>query len=244
MCRDIYRCKASYSVLTYPAMPNRDRNDVAAREALVAEIELTVRETCEHLGKARLDPRVFSAVRAVPRHAFVPDALRDRAYRNRPLAIGHGQTISQPYIVAVMTDMLNLTPDSRVLEIGTGSGYQTAILAELAGRVFTIETVAALSERAQAVLAVLGYRNVHFRIGDGNAGWPEHAPFDAIMVTAAAPAMPPALVEQLPPDGRMALPLGARDGPQSLIRVDKGDAGQIAKTEILPVAFVPLVTPG
>ena len=223
-------------------MPNREQNDAAERDALVAEIELEVRETREYLGKEQLDPRVLAAIRAVPRHAFVPDAMRARAYRNRPLSIGHGQTISQPYIVAVMTDALTLTPESRVLEIGTGSGYQAAILAELAGQVFTVETVAALSERAQSVLAVLGYRNIHFRIGDGNAGWPEHAPFDAIIVTAAAPAMPQALTEQLAPGGRMVLPLGITGGLQSLIRIDKDAAGRITETAMLPVAFVPLVS--
>jgi protein-L-isoaspartate(D-aspartate) O-methyltransferase len=244
MCRYICRCKAFFYVLTYTAMAKREDNDAAARAALAAEIELEVLETREYLGKARLDPRVLSAIRDVPRDAFVPDALRGRAYRNRPLSIGHGQTISQPYIVAVMTDALSLTPDSRVLEIGTGSGYQAAILAELAGQVFTIESVAALSERAQAVLAVLGYRNIQFRIGDGNAGWPEHAPFDAIIVTAAAPAMPPALVDQLAAGGRMVLPLGPQGGPQTLIRIDKDETGQITETALLPVAFVPLVAPG
>jgi len=248
MCRNISRCKPSGNVLTYPAMPSREPNSdtdvVAARDALVAEIELEVRATREFLGKARLDPRVLAALRAVPRHAFVPDSLRGRAYRNRPLAIGHGQTISQPFIVAIMTDMLQLTPDSRVLEVGTGSGYQAAILAELAERVFTIETVAALSERAQAVLAVLGYRNIQFHVGDGNAGWPEHAPFDAIIVTAAAPAMPQALIDQLAPRGRMVIPIGPRGGSQTLIRVDKDSAEQITETAMLPVAFVPLVAMG
>ncbi len=248
MCRNISRCKAPNIVFTYLAMTNGEPNGgsdwAVARDALVAEIELEVCATREYLGKARLDSRVLAALRAVPRHAFVPDSLRGRAYRNRPLAIGHGQTISQPYIVAIMTDMLQLTPDSRVLEVGTGSGYQAAILAELAERVFTIETVAALSERAQAVLSDLGYRNVQFHIGDGNAGWPEHAPFDAIMVTAAAPAMPQALVDQLAPGGRMVIPLGPRGGLQSLIRVDKDSAGRITETAMLPVAFVPLVATG
>ncbi len=231
-------------MLTYPVMRNRDHNDVAARESLVAEIEREVRETQVYLGKAHLDPRVLSAIRAVPRHAFLADSLRGRAYRNRPLSIGHGQTISQPYIVAVMTDALNLTRDQRVLEIGTGSGYQTAILAELAGRIFTIETVAALSEQAQAALAAQGYRNIRFRVGDGNAGWPEHAPYDAIIVTAAAAQMPGALIDQLAQGGRMVLSLGPQGGTQMLMRVDKDAVGRIVETAMLPVAFVPLVASG
>lgn len=245
MCRNISRCKASGIVLTYPVMPkpgsNSDADVVAAHEALVDEIEAEVRETSEFLGKARLDPRVLAAIRAVPRHAFVPHALRGRAYRNRPLPIGHEQTISQPYIVAVMTDMLSLAPDSRVLEIGTGSGYQAAVLAELAGRVFTVETVAALARRAEAILGELGYRNIQFRVGDGNAGWPEYAPYDAIIVTAAAPAMPQALIDQLAPGGRMVIPLGPHRGLQKLVRVDRDNTGKITETTTLPVAFVPLV---
>jgi protein-L-isoaspartate(D-aspartate) O-methyltransferase len=154
----------------------------AARDGLIAEIVAEMRYAEDYLGKATLDPRVIAAIRRVPREAFVPAEARALAYANRPLPIGHGQTISQPFIVAVMTDMLALAPGARVLEIGTGCGYQTAILAGLAAEVYTIEVVAPLAEAARERLQRLGYANIEFRIGDGRHGWPEHAPYDAIIV--------------------------------------------------------------
>lgn len=183
------------------------------------------------------DRRVLAALRKVPRHAFVPEAQQARAYEDRPLPIGHGQTISQPYVVAFMTELARIGPEDRVLEIGTGSGYQAAILAELAREVFSIEIVAPLAERAREVLARLGYENVHVRTGDGHAGWPEEAPFDAIVVTAAPPEVPRALLEQLAVGGRLVAPVGV--GSQALqIHTRTPDGFEVE--ESLPVRFVPM----
>lgn len=215
-----------------------------ARAALIAEIEEEVRETRSFLGKDRLDPRVMAALERVKREAFVPEEVRDLAYINRPLSIGHGQTISQPYIVAIMTDMLAVRPDARILEIGTGSGYQTAILAELAADVFTVEVVAALAQAARAQLESLGYTNIHYRIGDGHTGWPEEAPFDGIIVTAAAEKIPETFLSQLKSEGRLVIPIGHEFATQSLMRIDKDAQGNIATRSMLPVAFVPLVGKG
>jgi protein-L-isoaspartate(D-aspartate) O-methyltransferase len=216
-------------------------NPAATREGLIAEIVAEMRYAEDYLGKAALDPQVIAAIRRVPREAFVPTEVRELAYANRPLPIGHGQTISQPFIVAVMTDMLALAPGARVLEIGTGCGYQTAILAELAAQVYTIEVVAPLAEAARERLQQLGYANIEFRIGDGRAGWPEHAPYDAIIVTAAAPGRPERLVEQLAPGGRLAVPIGRAGATQRLTLIHKDAAGGISESIRLPVAFVPLV---
>ena len=212
-----------------------------AREALIAEIEAEIRDTRDFVGIDTLSSGVLRALRAVPREAFVPEKVRDLAYINRPLAIGHGQTISQPYIVAVMTEMLSLSADSRVLEIGTGCGYQTAVLAVLAKEVFTIEVVRPLGEAAAARLRERGYENIHFRIGDGRLGWPEHAPFDRIIVTAAAPERPSALLDQLAAGGRMVVPLGRSGFTQQLTCIDKDAEGVLRESGTLPVAFVPLV---
>ena len=222
-------------------MTVENANHAEARAALIAEIEAEVRDTSHFLGKSALDPAVIAAVRAVPREAFVPDAVRDLAYINRPLSIGHGQTISQPYIVAVMTDMLRLTPQSRVLEIGTGCGYQTAILATIAAEVFTVEVIGPLARSAEARLADLGFRNIQFRVGDGRLGWPEAAPFDAIIVTAAAAKPPSVLIEQLGTGGRLVVPVGRQHRTQFLTRIEKDAKGAIHKERMLPVAFVPLV---
>ena len=191
-------------------------------------------------GRHELDPGVADAMRRVPRERFVPAELAAHAYENRPLPIGHGQTISQPLIVAMMTQLLRLGPQSRVLEVGTGSGYQTALLAELAGEVVSIEVVDALAAEARARLEELGYRNVELLCGDGAAGCPEKAPFDAILVTAAADAIPPALIEQLRPGGRMVVPLGGHPATQELALVEKEPGGAIRERRLLPVAFVPL----
>jgi protein-L-isoaspartate(D-aspartate) O-methyltransferase len=184
------------------------------------------------------DPRVLSAMQSVPRHLFIPEPARSGAYGDFPVPIGHGQTISQPYIVAFMTEALRVAPEHRVLEIGTGSGYQAAVLSVLAKEVFTIEIVDALAKRARATLADLGYRNVEVRSGNGYLGWPEHAPYDRIMVTAAPPEVPPALVQQLKVGGLMAIPVGV--GDQELRIMRRAAAGmEIIAT--LPVRFVPMV---
>ncbi len=224
-----------------PATRAADPDDyAAARTALVSEIEREVRETRAWLGKDQLDARVIAALGAVPRHEFVPEALRGLAYANRPLPIGHEQTISQPYIVAIMTDLLATPADGRVLEIGTGSGYQAAVLAELVARVYTIEIVEPLGLEARERLARLGYENVEVRIGDGFQGWPEQAPFDAIIVTAAAPEVPPPLLEQLAPGGRMLIPIGRPLAGQDLLLIEKDALGHVSRREVLPVLFVPL----
>ena len=210
-----------------------------ARERMVREIEADVARTSSYLDTEALDPRVMAALGRVPRHEYVPDDVRRYAYENRPLPIGHGQTISQPYIVAVMTDLLKLEPGHRVLEVGTGSGYQAAILAELTARVHTIEIIEPLGQRARRVLASR-HANVETRIGDGYYGWQSQAPFDAIIVTAAAGHIPPPLLQQLRPGGRMIIPVGSRFMTQQLVLVRKDEEGTLTTEQILPVIFVPL----
>ncbi len=207
---------------------------------MIREIEAEVRSTNRWIGKSALDPRVMAAMAGVPRHEFVPPDMAAAAYRNEPLPIGHGQTISQPYIVALMTDLLAPKEDHVVLEVGTGCGYQTAVLCECVKQVYTIEVVQALAEQAQTRLTRLGYRNVEFRVGDGYYGWPEHAPYDGIMVTAAADDVPQPLIEQLKPGGYMAIPIGTLWSGQTLLQVHKDKQGDIHRREVLPVAFVPL----
>ena len=185
------------------------------------------------------DKAVLEAMRTVPRHAFVPDRQRHRAYADGPLPIGYGQTISQPYIVAYMTAMLNPKKDHKVLEIGTGSGYQAAVLAEIVKEVYTIEIVPELGASAKKRLKDLGYVNVTTRVGDGYFGWKEHGPFDAIIVTAAASHIPPPLVEQLKPGGRMAIPVGPPLQVQHLMLLEKLKDGSIVKRNVMAVSFVP-----
>ena len=185
------------------------------------------------------DAAVLQAMREVPRHEFVPTSLRDRAYEDGPLPIGQGQTISQPFIVALMTQILGLKPESKVLEIGTGSGYQAAVLAKLAKDVYTIEIVKELADGAQGTLARLGYKNIHVRAGDGYKGWPEAAPFDGIIVTCAPEKVPQPLLDQLSDGGRMAIPVGQAGGVQELVLIEK-NGGQLKKTRILDVRFVPM----
>jgi protein-L-isoaspartate(D-aspartate) O-methyltransferase len=209
-------------------------------ERMLKDIRAEVEITRRRIGRDRLDDAVLAAMRKVPRHAFVGADLQSHAYDNGPLPIGHGQTISQPYIVALMTDLAELTRESRVLEVGTGSGYQTAILAELVDQVYTIEIIPALAKRAAERLESLGYHNVHTRLGDGYHGWPEQAPFDAILVTAAAPAVPQPLVDQLKPGGRLVIPVGQPGFGQDLLLIEKTEDGRTETSDILPVAFVPL----
>ena len=203
-------------------------DEVAALAGLVE------RET----GRAGLGARVLAAMAKVPRHEFVPPAQRPSAYRNRPLSIGSGQTISQPFVVALMTDLLELKPEDKVLEIGTGCGYQAAVLAELSRDVYTIEIIESLGKCAAKTLEHLGYANVHTKIGDGYMGWPEHAPFDAIIVTAAPDHVPPALIEQLEPGGRLVIPVGKLF--QELMVITKNADGSTTRKDIVPVQFVPL----
>ncbi len=210
------------------------------REALLKEIEAMARETGAETGRATFGARVMEAMAKVPRHRFVAASYGALAYANRPLPIGHGQTISQPYIVALMTELLDTRPGDAVLEIGTGSGYQAAVLAELVDRVYSIEIIEAVGRNAATLLQQLGYRNIETRIGDGYGGWAERAPFDAIIVTAAAPHVPPALVDQLKPGGRMVIPVGAEGDVQFLQVLAKRADGSIATRRSLPVRFVPL----
>jgi len=187
------------------------------------------------------DERVLHAMAQVPRRLFVPPALRERADDDAPLPIGHGQTISQPYVVAFMTEALGLDGGEKVLEVGTGSGYQTAVLALLAREVCSVEIVPELSARAAAVLlGTLGLENVRLRVADGWEGWPAEAPFDRVLVTAAPPEVPPRLVGQLRPGGRLVVPVGEAEGVQRLTVVEKGAGGAISSREVLPVRFVPL----
>ena len=212
------------------------------RADMLADIRTLVGLTRRDTGVDAIAPAVLAAMERVPRHRFVPDNLQEFAYADGPLPIGHGQTISQPFIVALMTHLLELGPAARVLEIGTGCAYQTAVLAELAGRVYSIEVVEPLATAAAARLARLGYGNVELRHGDGYLGWPEEAPFDGIMVTAAAPHVPPPLVEQLKTGAKLVIPVDRGLG-QELMTIQKRDDGEVDARAVLPVAFVPLVRP-
>ncbi len=211
-----------------------------ARREMVKAIEEDVRRTSHYINRKELHPNLMSVMGKVERHKFVPYSYRSMAYANQPLPIGHGQTISQPYIVALMTDLAGLDPGEKVLEIGTGSGYQAAVLAEMGAEVFTIEIIKPLAEEAAKRLDSLGYDKVDTREGDGYYGWQEEAPFDAIVVTAAASHVPPPLIRQLKPGGVMVIPVGSRFMVQQLMLVQKGRAGNIKTRQILPVRFVPL----
>ncbi len=225
--------------LAAQAQAGDDRFDVARRQML-AEIQETVNDTSRATGKARLAPEVMAALSTVPRHEFVPDALEAVAYANRPLPVGHGQTISQPYIVALMTDLLDVGDDAVVLEVGTGSAYQAAVLAELVRQVYTMEIIEPLALEAGARLARLGYGNVEVKFGDGYYGWPGKGPFDAIIVTAAVNHIPPPLVAQLRPGGKLVVPVGERFTVQHLLLVHKLNDERVQVRQILPVRFVPL----
>lgn len=206
---------------------------------MIARIETEARSTADYTGRSRFDSRVLAAIKRVPRHEFVPASEKDMAYLNIALPIGHGQTISQPYIVALMTDLLALEPDAVVLEIGTGSGYQAAVLAQMVRQVYSVEIIPAIAAKAKARFTRLGITNIEVRVGDGYYGWPEHAPFDGIVVTAAAPQIPPLLVEQLKPGGRLVIPLGRPLDRQDLTVAEKSEDNQLSLRSVLPVAFVP-----
>jgi protein-L-isoaspartate(D-aspartate) O-methyltransferase len=206
------------------------------RREMVTAIRLIAEHVAPEIGKAALDERVLRAMAKVPRHEFVPVEVQTHAYLNRPIPIGFDKTISQPLMVAVMTDLLEVKPDDVVLEIGTGLGYQAAMLAELAGRVYSVEIIDELAQRAIRRLKQQGYTNVEVRIGNGHAGWPEHAPFDKVMVTAAPDLIPPPLINQLKPAGRMVIPVGLL-GAQQLVVVEKDLNGRVITKEIMPVLF-------
>ncbi len=220
----------------------RERQEDVAR--MLDDIRTEVLYTQGYIHRSHLSERVMAAMAAVPRHAFVPEELQAYAYNNGPLPIGHGQTISQPYIVALMSELLKVGEEATVLEVGTGSGYQTAVLSQLVKQVYSIELVEPLAAQASARLKALGYRNVETTHGDGYLGWPEHAPYDGIIVTAGARQVPPALEQQLKPGARLVIPVSEGYMGQELIVVEKGLDGSTNREPVLPVAFVPLVHEG
>ncbi len=212
---------------------------VQKRQQMIDDIDGYAETTFKYTNKKTLDKRVMQAMATTPRHEFVPKDIRARAYQNQPLPIGYGQTISQPYIVALMTELLQPQPDHRVLEIGTGSGYQAAVLSQLVSQVYSIEIVEPLGNRTTRLLNQLGYDNIETRIADGYDGWPDQAPFDSIIVTAAISHIPPPLVQQLKKGGRMVIPVGTRFQTQHLTLVEKNEQGVISTRQLLPVIFVP-----
>lgn len=213
-------------------------------QRMLRDIEREVNYTRSYIHYERFTDEVMAAMAAIPRHKFVPKEMQAYAYDNGPLAIGHGQTISQPYIVALMTQMLEVDSESRVLEIGTGSGYQTAVLSQIVDKVYSIEIVEALAEISSNRLEQLGYKNVETRCSDGYLGWPEYAPYDGIIVTAAADAVPQLLIDQLKPGARLVIPARGGFMGQELLLVKKNLKGDVVTESVLPVAFVPLVHGG
>lgn len=231
-------------VASFQAKPATGDDFARERQRMVVEIAAMARATKIETGREQFAERVMQAMAHVPRHRFVPEAQIRSAYRNHPLPIGEGQTISQPYIVALSTDLIDPRPEHVVLEIGTGSGYQAAVLSELVKDVYSIEIVESLGRAAAQRLEALGYRNVHVRIGDGYQGLPEHAPYDGIVVTAAAPFIPEPLIAQLKAGGRMVIPVDAAGGGQDMLLVEKRADGTIEKRVVLRVEFVPMTGKG
>jgi protein-L-isoaspartate(D-aspartate) O-methyltransferase len=238
----LFLIAATSLLLVTPAAAERDF--AADRERMVETIVALARSPTVLRDSDGLDASILGAMREVPRHELVPEDVRPAAYANRPLPIGYGQTISQPFIVALMTDLARPDKDDVVLEIGTGSGYQAAVLSRLVDRVYSIEIVEPLVRKAKERLHSLGYNNITVRQGDGYHGWPEHAPFDAILVTAAASHIPPPLVGQLKPGGRMVIPVGPAFMAQNLMLVEKDPNGRVQTRVLLPVSFVPLTGSG
>lgn len=210
-------------------------------QQLIKDIENEVRYTRGFIGKSKLDDRVMKAMTEVPREQFVPENLQPYAFDNGPLPIGHEQTISQPYIVALMSDLLATKPEHKVLEIGTGSGYQTAVLSQLCAKVYTVELIHELSKQAQIRFQKLKYKNIETHVDNGYLGWSEHAPYDGIIVTAAATHIPEALVNQLKTGGNMVIPIGMPSFHQELMLIEKNKEGELTSKKILGVAFVPLI---
>lgn len=231
----LHGCKDEKAVKT---VKNADRSD---SDFYVSQRKQMVEKQIKDRGIE--DKNVLKAMRFIPRHEFIPETYRKMAYGDHPVPIGYDQTISQPYIVAIMTELLNLKPNNRVLEIGTGSGYQAAVLSKIVGEVYSIEIVPELAKRAEKTLKRLDYKNVKVKAGDGFLGWPEHAPFDAIIVTCAPPEIPPPLLEQLNEGGRLVIPIGEQWSPQKLIRATKKD-GKIKRKLITWVRFVPMTGGG
>ena len=231
-------------VAPFQATPSAEDEFARERQQMVVEIAAMARSTRAETGRERFSDRVMAAMAKVPRHRFVADNLARSAYRNEPLPIGEGQTISQPYIVALSTELIDPRPDHVVLEIGTGSGYQAAVLSELVKDVYSIEIVESLGRAAAQRLEKLSYRNVRVRVGDGYQGWPEHAPFDGIIVTAAAPLVPEPLIAQLKPGGKMVIPVEAAHGGQEMLLVEKRADGSLARRVVLRVLFVPMTGKG
>ena len=227
------------AILAAPAAHARDEFEFQ-RQRMVQDIAAMTPGIGFETGRPAFDERVLAAMRKVERHKFVPPSEVANAYQNRPLPIGYGQTISQPYIVALMTDLMRVERNHTVLEIGTGSGYQAAVLAERAKSVYSIEIVEPLGKQAQERLQNLGYRNVLTKVGDGYYGWEQYAPFDSIIITAAASHIPPLLIKQLKPGGRMVIPVGAQFLTQYLVLVEKNADGTVSSRQLLPVSFVPL----
>ncbi|HJR63201.1 MAG TPA: protein-L-isoaspartate(D-aspartate) O-methyltransferase [Gemmatimonadaceae bacterium] len=230
------RLASALSLLAVPAAGQGAREDAALRARRLEMVQRNI------VAEGITDSATVRAMRQVPRHEFVPRQFRDEAYQNYPLPIGFGQTISQPYLVAYMTELIRPRPGMRILEVGTGSGYQAAVLAATGCDVYSIEIFRGLADSARARLNRLGFREVRVRHGDGHRGWPEAAPFDGILVTAAASHIPPALTRQLRPGGRMVIPVGSVYGAQYLILVEKDDSGELRTANLLPVMFVPMLT--
>ena len=227
--------------LITPAASEWTTHHKEALTQLLSEIAVDANATAKLTGYPVFDDKVMKALQKVPRHVFVSDRDQGLAYANRPLGIGHGQTISQPYIVALMTVLLKLKSSHKVLEVGTGSGYQTAVLAELVENVFTVELIPSLAEGAQKTLKHLGYDNIRFRTGNGRDGWLNYAPFQAIIVTAASEVIPLALIDQLEGGGRMVIPKGPPGGSQQLFLLTKNEKDTVTEKTVLPVSFVPLL---